>query len=86
MYYWKGTGEVDFVWKRPDHGLVAINVTATDEVPAREVAALRDFAEVHGDRVEDLILLTADTTGSDGPVRFVPAWRWLLEQDAVFAP
>ena len=86
VYYWKGTGEVDFVWKRPDHGLVAINVTATDEVPAREVAALRDFAEVHGDRVEDLILLTADTTGSDGPVRFVPAWRWLLEQDAVFAP
>lgn len=83
VYYWKGAGEVDFVWKRPDHGLVAINVTATDEVPPRESAALREFAEVHGEQVQDLILLTADTEGTDGSIRLVPVWRWLLEQDPI---
>lgn len=81
IYYWKGRGEVDFVWKRSDHGLVAINVTATDEVPDREVAALLEFAGEHGDAVRDLILLTPDTEGTDGPVRIVPVWRWLLEGD-----
>lgn len=77
--YWKGKGEVDFVWKRPDRPLTAINVTATDEIPSREMAALLEFATEQGDLPVDLVLLTADTGGTDGPVRLVPAWRWLLE-------
>ena len=74
-------GEVDFIWKRPDRGLVAINVTATDEIPARETTSLLGFAGEFGDAVRDLILLTPDVEGADGPVRIVPVWRWLLDAD-----
>ncbi|NLX48508.1 MAG: hypothetical protein GXY82_01270 [Methanospirillum sp.] len=67
------------VWKRPGHLLTAINVTATDEIPARETAALLEFATEQGELPVNLVLLTAGTVGTDGMARLVPAWRWLLE-------
>lgn len=77
-YYWKKGGEVDFVLKNPDSTLTAINVTYTDAPPEREMNALREFAAGFGDQVNDLVLITKDTARTDGAIRCVPLWRWLL--------
>jgi len=77
-YYWKKMGEVDFVLKNPDNTLTAINVTYTDTPPEREMNALREFAADFDGRVKDLVLITKDTARTDGGIRCVPLWRWLL--------
>lgn len=77
-YYWKKGGEVDFVLKKPDNTLTAINVTYTDVPPQREMNALREFAVEFGERVKELVLITKDTARTDGMIRCVPLWRWLL--------
>jgi len=71
-------GEVDFVLKNPDNTLTAINVTYTDTPPEREMNALREFAADFDGRVKDLVLITKDTARTDGGIRCVPLWRWLL--------
>ncbi len=40
--------------------------------------ALFEFAEEFGTKVKDLILLTKDTEKSEGGIRFVPLWKWML--------
>lgn len=80
-YYWKKRGEVDFVLKNPDNTLTAINVTYTDTPPEREMNALREFAVEFGERVKELVLITKDTARTDGVIRCVPLWRWLLRME-----
>lgn len=77
-YYRKKNGEVDFVLKNPDNTLTAINVTYTDTPPEREMNALREFAGEFGGRTKDLVLITKDMVRTDGEIRCVPLWRWLL--------
>lgn len=77
-YYWKKGGEVDFVLKNSDNTLSAVNVTYTDDIPAREMDALREFAGVFGDKVKDQVLITKDTEKTDGDIRCIPLWKWLL--------
>ncbi|QSZ66137.1 ATP-binding protein [Methanofollis aquaemaris] len=78
-YYWKKRGEVDFVLKNQDNTLTAINVTSTDALPEREMDALREFAGEFGGKVKDLVLITKDTERTEGEIRCVPLWKWLLD-------
>jgi len=80
-YYWKKGGEVDFVLKNSDNTLSAVNVTYTDDIPGREMDALREFAGVFGSRVKDQVLITKDTEKMDGDIRCIPLWKWLLGAD-----
>lgn len=83
VYYWKKQGEVDFVVKNPDRSLSAISVSYTDSLPAREEKALLEFANLHGSRVRECILLTKDTEKREGTVRYIPLWKWLLDGGAI---
>ena len=40
--------------------------------------ALREFAGEFGGRTKDLVLITKDMVRTDGEIRCVPLWRWLL--------
>ncbi|HJH28592.1 MAG TPA: ATP-binding protein, partial [Methanosarcinaceae archaeon] len=77
-YYWKNTGEVDFVFSDDENMLHAVNVSYTDDLAEREMKALFEFAEEFGTKVKDLILLTKDTEKSEDGIRFVPLWKWML--------
>ncbi len=78
IYYWKKQGEVDFVVKHPDRSLTAINVSYTDNLPAREERALLEFRDLHNPGVRECILLTKDTEKREGAVQYIPLWTWLL--------
>ena len=78
VYYWKKQGEVDFVVKHPDRSLTAINVSYTDNLPAREERALLEFRDLHNPGVRECILLTKDTEKREGAVQYIPLWKWLL--------
>ncbi|MDE4907017.1 ATP-binding protein [Methanogenium marinum] len=80
-YYWKKGGEVDFVLKNADNTLSAVNVTYTDTIPGREMDALREFADVFGAKVKDQVLITKDTEKTDGDIRCIPLWKWLLGEE-----
>ncbi len=78
-YYWKGRGEVDFVVKNRDQTLSAINVSFTDRLDERELLALQEFAREFK-RTKEQLILTRSAEGSNGPVRILPLWKWLLEE------
>lgn len=40
-HYWKNKGEVDFIIKDKDNRLSAVNVAYTNEIPQREIDAIR---------------------------------------------
>ncbi|EHQ36591.1 ATP-binding protein [Methanoplanus limicola] len=96
-YYWKkpGTGkEADFVIKKRDGSLQAINVTYTDDIKERETAGLIEFSGEFSEKCQigqssvftgavDMLLLTKDTEGElDDGIRMVPLWKWLLSPDS----
>jgi len=78
-YYWQGKGEVDFVVKNKDNSLTAINVTYADEINDREIEALIEFKKEFR-KTKELILLTRDTEKKEQGIRFIPLWKWLLEE------
>ena len=78
IYYWKGKNEVDFVVKNRDSSLTAINVHYTDEIAGRETQGLLEFKGKFK-RTGELLLLTKDIEKSEGGIRFMPLWKWLLE-------
>ena len=78
-YYWKGTGEVDFVLKHPDDTLSAINVSYTDSPDEREYAGLREFSLTFNKKVQSLILLTKNLEQESGGVQCIPLWKWLCD-------
>ncbi len=77
-YYWKGKGEVDFVVRNEDGSLNAINVSYTNDVEEREVSGLVEFKDEFSDKIGELIILTKDVGKTDGEVRFIPLWKWIL--------
>ncbi len=81
VYYWKTRGEVDFVVKEKDNSLSAINVSYTDSIEERETRALEEFSESEefGPQVKDMILLTRDTEKKENGIRYIPLWKWMLD-------
>ena len=77
-YYWKNKGEVDFVIKDRDSSLTAINVSYTDEIDERETKALLEFADEFSPKVKELILLTKDLEKTEGRIKIIPLWKWLI--------
>lgn len=77
-YYWKNKGEVDFVIKDRDSSLTAINVSYTDEIDERETKALLEFADEFSPKVKELILLTKDLEKTEGRIKIIPLWKWLM--------
>jgi len=78
-YYWKGDGEVDFVYRNRDISLTAINVTYTDEPADREARALVEFREKFGDVVHESLLLTKDLEKTEDGIIYEPLWKWLMK-------
>ena len=77
-YYWKNKGEVDFVIKDMDSSLTAINVSYTDDIDERETKALLEFADEFSPKVKELILLTKDLEKTEGIIKIIPLWKWLM--------
>jgi hypothetical protein len=77
-YYWKNKGEVDFVVKDRDSSLTAINVSYTDDIDERETKALLEFADEFSPKVKELILLTKDLEKTEGRIKIIPLWKWLM--------
>ena len=77
VYYWKGSGEVDFVVKNKDNSLTAINVSFTDKINEREITSLQEFKN-NFKHVKDLLVLTEDTEKQKDGIFLIPLWKWLL--------
>ncbi|MEK6927517.1 MAG: ATP-binding protein [Nanoarchaeota archaeon] len=82
IYYWKSTNEkeVDFVIKKDNQTLTAINVTYTDEIPEREITSLMEFKKEFS-KAKELIILTKNLEKKEKGINYIPLWKWLLEND-----
>ncbi|MDO9538115.1 MAG: DUF4143 domain-containing protein, partial [Thermoplasmata archaeon] len=87
VYYWKNhqQREVDFILKNGPEVQQLVQVTyASDrlEVPERELTSLGIASKAL--RCKNLLVITWDYEGEErlegNKVRFVPLWKWLLEQ------
>ncbi|MBI5392606.1 ATP-binding protein [Candidatus Woesearchaeota archaeon] len=84
-YYWKGKNEVDFVIKKNDQTITAINVTYSNEIEEREIKALEEFKN-NSKKVNDMIIITKDLEKQQDGVYFIPLWKWLLiEEDEIIS-
>lgn len=79
VYYWKNTGEVDFIVKNKNNTLSAINVSYTDELDEREVKSLQEFKKTFK-KTKELIIITKNTEKTGNGIQFMPLWKWLLLQ------
>src|SRR3989338_667441 len=77
VYYWKNKGEVDFVVKKKNNMLSAINVSFTDDIDEREIKSLVDFKE-NFPKAKELIILTKSLEKTEKDIRFIQVWKWLL--------
>jgi predicted AAA+ superfamily ATPase len=77
VYYWKGKGEVDFVFIQ-NNKLTAINVSYTDSLNSREAESLLEFKNVYKKSVKDMIIITKDTEKVENSIVYIPLWKWLL--------
>ena len=78
VFYWKGKKEVDFVVKEKDQGLIAINVSYTDDIDEREIKGLLEFKKKFK-KTKKMALLTKDLEKKEKGIYFIPLWKWLLE-------
>jgi predicted AAA+ superfamily ATPase len=78
IYYWKDQGEVDFIVKNREQSITAINVTYTDDIEKREVSSLLNFKK-RFKKTKDLIILTKNLEKKEKGIKFIPLWKWLLE-------
>lgn len=76
-YYWKNKGEVDFVIKNKDQSLTAINVSYTNEIKEREIKSLLEFRKEFR-KTKELILLTKDVEKKEDGIKFIPLWKYLI--------
>ncbi len=83
-YYWKSKKEteVDFIIKNHDHSLTAINVTYTDKIPEREIKSLYDFKAAFK-KTRELILLTKNIEKKEEGIKFIPLWKFLIEEISI---
>ncbi len=79
VFYWSGIKEVDFVFKGKDNLLTAITVSYTDEADVHETEALLEFRKKFTTKVKNLIIITKNTEKTENGIKFVPLWKWLLQ-------
>ncbi len=82
LHYWRSDHhEVDFVLDAGEGRLDAWQVTYTDDVPEREVAALVALWDALGvSRRGRRAVLTRNREGEQEGVPLMPLWKWLLGQ------
>ena len=77
VFYWKGKGEVDFIIKKKDQKLTAVNVCYSDDMPEREIKSLLEFKKQFH-KSNELVLITKNTEKHEEGVKFIPLWKYLL--------
>jgi predicted AAA+ superfamily ATPase len=77
VFYWRDKREIDFVIKR-DNELSALNVCFSSLIKEREVTSLLEFKEKFK-KTKELILISQDTEKQEKGIKFIPLWKWLLE-------
>ena len=80
VYYWKNKNEVDFIVKKADNSLDAINVSYADEIDERETKGLLEF-KAQNKKTARLLLITKSTEKTENGIEFVPLWKWLLRAE-----
>jgi len=78
-YYWKNQNETDFIVKKPDNSLEAINVTYTDEINERETKGLEEFKK-QNKKTTKLTLITKNTEKQQNEIQYIPLWKWLIKE------
>jgi uncharacterized protein len=82
VYFWKEKREVDFI-VRNKNKLIAINVTYTDKIADREKESLLLFKEKHKDA--ELVIITKELEEEDDSrIRYIPLWKWLIEDSEIY--
>ena len=80
VYYWNGKGEVDFIVKESNAGLIAINV-CYGIVKERETKGMEEFKEKF--KVKKMLILTKDVEKKEKGIEFIPLWKWLLKTTTI---
>ena len=79
VFFWKNAGYVDFV-TRDDARLEGINVAYGREPDPAETSALLALRRSAGHRETDLKVITRDTEKTENGIKYIPLWKWLLEE------
>lgn len=77
IYYWRDQKEVDFVIKKKDNSLTALNVSYGETIEEREITALLEFKKKFP-KTAHLILITKEKEVKENGIEFIPLWKWLL--------
>ncbi len=78
IYYWKNKNEVDFIIKKPNNTLEAINVCYSNTIPERELKGLKEFKKQFP-KTKKLIIITKNLEKKEKQIQFTPLWKWLLK-------
>jgi predicted AAA+ superfamily ATPase len=82
IYYWKNKTEVDFVIKNKNNSIEGINVCYSDEVPEREIISLIELKKTFS-KCSSLMILTKSVDKEEQGIRFLPLWKWLLNNNSL---
>jgi len=77
LYYWQEKREVDFVVKENSE-LYALNVCFGEKIDERQILSLLEFKKKFKS-AKELVLITKDLDKKREGIKFVPLWKWLLE-------
>ena len=66
--------------KNKNLSLTAINVSYTNEIEEREAKGLLEFKKTFK-KTNELIILTKDLEKQESEIRYIPLWKWLLEDN-----
>ncbi|MFH1428856.1 MAG: ATP-binding protein [Candidatus Margulisiibacteriota bacterium] len=80
-FYYQGKNEVDFVIRKPDQSLTAMNVCYSNTIDPRETAGIDEFCQAHINKVTRKIILTDDYQTIENDIEYIPLWKWLLLPD-----
>lgn len=80
MYYWGKKNEGDFIIMENSGKLSPINVSYSDEIDEREIKGLLEFQELYNKRIKDMVVITRNTEKKEKGIKFIPLWKWLLEE------
>ncbi len=78
VYFWRGKKEVDFVVKKKDNHLTAINVTYTNKIHKREIESLLEFQQKY--KTAKLTIITKDLEKYEDGINYIPLWKWLISK------
>lgn len=77
VYYWKNKQEVDFVTIN-NNNLQAINVCFGIGTDEREINSLLEFKK-RFKKADELVIISKDIDKTEGGIKFIPLYKWLLE-------